>query len=235
LRITPRRKNKQESKHEQPAQDPKCHASGNRATYQSKDVGGAHDFGFSPTNFAGGKPGEVGGTFWRSGKYGYYADRVGPLSLDDRLEAGGKVVLKSGAPDSDMFLGWFNSTYKETPPTEAGHFLGIHVGGPTRVGHYFHPSLATAKGTRAQAKTGRVLEPGKVYEWSLVYDPAADSGNGAIQVTLAKEAVTLPLRKGIKTQGATFDRFGVFTSNIGGQIVRIYLDDLRYTGARPAP
>lgn len=214
------------------AQDPKWDASGNRATYQAKDVGGAHDFGFSPTNHAGGQPGEVGGIFWRSGKYGYYADRVGTLSLDDRLEASGKVVLKSAGPDSDMFLGWFNSTNQETPPTEAGHFLGVHVGGPTHVGHYFHPSLTTAKGTRAQAKMGSILVPGTVYDWSLVYDPTAEDGNGAIRVTLGKETVTLPLRKGVTSQGARFDRFGLFTSNIGGQMVRIYLDDLKYTAAR---
>src|SRR5262245_6141312 len=146
------------------SQDPKWDASGNRATYQSKDVAGAHDFGFSPTNHAGGKAGEVGGTFWRSGKYAYYADKVGPLTLDDRLEASGKVVLKVGAPDSDMFLGWFNSANKSEPPTQAGHFLGVHVGGPTRVGHYFHPSLATAKGATAQAPGGPVLAPGKVYD-----------------------------------------------------------------------
>ena len=113
---------------------------------------GAHDFGFSAkTNFAGGKPGEVGGDLWRSGKYGYYADRIGPLTLDDRLEASGKVVLKVGAPDSDVYLGWFNSADKEKPPAEAGNFLGVHVGGPTRIGHYFHPAFATAKGTRGLA------------------------------------------------------------------------------------
>ena len=216
------------------SQDPKWDAFGNRITYRSKFVGGAHDFGFSPTNHAGGKAGEVGGTFWRSGKYAYYADKVGPLSLDDRLEASGKVVLKSGAPDSDMFLGWFNSANKDEPPTQAGHFLGVHVGGPTRVGHYFHPALATARGTRSQAAAGPVLTPGKVYNWSLVYDPTAAGGNGTITVTLGKESVTLPLKKGVKAQGARFDRFGLFTSNIGGQIVRIYLDDLKYTAARPA-
>src|SRR5262249_30651060 len=216
------------------AQDPKWDASGNRATYQSKDVGGAHDFGFSPTNHAGGKAGEVGGTFWRSGKYAYYADRVGPLPLDDWLEASGKVVLKSGGPDSDMFLGWFNGTNKDQPPTQAGHFLGVHVGGPTRVGHYFHPSLATAKGTRSQAAAAPGPAPRKGHQWSLVYDPAAAGGNGAITVTLGKESVTLILKKGLKAQGASFDRFGLFTSNIGGQIVRVYLDDLKYTAARPS-
>jgi hypothetical protein len=74
-----------------------------------------------------------------------------------------------------------------------------------------------------------------VQEWSLVYDPTAEGGTGAVTVTLDKESVTLALPKGIQAQGARFDRFGVFTSNIGGQIVRLYLDDLKYTAARPAP
>jgi hypothetical protein len=134
-----------------------------------------------------------------------------------------------------MFLGWFNSSNKDEPPTRAGHFLGVHVGGPTRVGHYFQPSLATAQGAHAQAKAGPVLTPGKVYDWSLVYDPTAEVGNGAITVTLDKESVTLALKKGFKAQGASFDRFGLFTPSIGGQIVRLYLDDLKYTAARAAP
>lgn len=215
--------------------DPKWDASGNRATYQAKDVGGAHDFGFSATNHAGGKPGEVGGTFWRSGKYGYYADKVGPLSLDDRLEASGRVVLTVGAPDSDMFLGWFNSANKDRPPVYSGHFLGVHVGGPTRVGHYFHPAFTTGKGTKGMAEKGPVLVPGKVHEWSLVYDPAAEGGRGSIRVTLGDESVTHTLKAGQRAEGARFDRFGLVTSDIGGQIVRIHLDDLKYTAARRAP
>ena len=214
--------------------DPSWVGSNNRARIENVPVG-AHNFGFSAeTNFAGGKPGEVGGDLWRGGEYSYYADRVGPLTLDDRLEAGGKVVLRVGAPDSDVFLGWFNSANKDQPPTKAGHFLGVHVGGPTRVGHYFQPSLATARGTRAQAKAGPVLTPGKVYDWSLVYDPDAEGGNGAVTVTLGEESVTLALEKGLKAQGARFDRFGLFTPAVGGQMVRIFLDDLKYTAARPA-
>jgi hypothetical protein len=213
------------------AGDPKWDASRNRLTYKAVDIGGAHNFGFSDTNHAGGQPGEVGGTFWRAGKYGYYADRVGPLSLDDRLEASGRVVLQVGAPDADMYLGWFHGAEKERPPVEAGPFLGVHVGGPTRVGHYFHPAYATAEGTRGLADGGPVLRPGKAYDWSLVYDPAAEGGQGAIRVTLGKESVALVLKKGIKAQGARFDRFGLFTSTIGGQVVRIFLDDLKYTAS----
>lgn len=211
------------------SRDPAWDASGNRLTYQAKDVAGAHNFGFSLTNYAGGAAGEIGGTLWRSGKYAYYADRVGSLSLDQRLEASGKVVLRGAGPDSDMFLGWFNSASNDTSPAQAGNFLGVHVGGPTRVGHYFHPSMTTASGTRAQAEAGPVLVPETVYNWSLVYDPEADDGRGTIRVALGNDSVTLHLKPGIKAQGGRFDRFGLFTSNIGGQIVRIYLDDLRYT------
>jgi hypothetical protein len=160
------------------ASDPKWDASRNRLKYKATDVGGAHNFGFSNTAHAGGKAGEIGGTFWRSGKYAYYADKVGPLSFDERLEARGKVVLQVGAPDADMFLGWFNSKDKETEPTKAGNFLGVHVGGPTRVGHYFQPAFTTARGTNVLATTGPVLAPGKAYDWSLLYDPNAENGLG---------------------------------------------------------
>jgi hypothetical protein len=40
------------------------------------------------------------------------------------------------------------------------------------------------------------------------------------------------LREGYRAQGGRFDRFGLFTSTAGGQLVRIYLDDLKYTASR---
>jgi hypothetical protein len=134
-----------------------------------------------------------------------------------------------------MYIGWFSSAAKDKPPALSGNFLGVHVGGPTRIGHYFQPALATARGTRGKPKTGPVLTPGKAYAWSLVYDPTANRGQGAIRVTLGRETATFALKKGLKAQGARFDRFGLFTSNIGGQLVRIFFDDLKYTAARPNP
>ena len=99
---------------------------------------------------------------------------------------------------------------KEKPPAKAGNFLGIHVGGPTRVGHYFNPAFATSKGTIGYLKKGPVLVPGKVLDWSLVYEPGGIEGNGQIQVTLGKETVLLPMKAGSKAEGAEFDRFGLF-------------------------
>lgn len=221
-----------DGKREDFSEDPGWDAVGNRGTFENPMPAGAHDFGYSATDFAGGAVGEVGGVLWRGGEYAYYADRVGPLSLDDRLEAGGRVVMVVGGVDADMYLGWFNSANKDQPPTQVGHFLGVHVGGPTRVGHYFQPAFATAKGKMAHAKAGPLLVPGKVYAWSFVYDPSAEGGQGAMQVTLDKQSVRLPLKKGSK-QDVRLDRFGLFTPAVGGQIVKIYLDDLTYT-SRPA-
>ncbi len=214
------------------ARDPGWSAAGNRASYEDREVVGAHDFGYSAkTSHAGGAPGEVGGGLWRSGDFGYYADRVGTLDLEQRLEARGKVKLVTAGPDSDMHIGWFSSASKDKSPQETGSFVGIHVGGPTRVGHYFIPVFTTAKATKGKVETGPVLTPGKIFDWSLLYDPAANGGDGEMRVTLGSESATLPLKPGQKKQGASLDRFGLFTSQAGGQMVKIFLDDLTYTSA----
>jgi RNA polymerase sigma factor (sigma-70 family) len=140
------------------------------------------DPGWEAFNFAGGSLGEIGGTFWRAATgFGYYADRVGPLTLEDRLEARGRVVLKVAAQQSDMFLGWFNSAAKQKPPVEAGNFLGNHIGGPSRVGHYFRPAYTMAQGARGEPKIGPVLVPDRACEWTLRPDserrPGRHPGN----------------------------------------------------------
>ena len=213
------------------AADPGWAQTGNRSVYEESTQVGTHNFGFSPgTNHAGGaRAGEMGGDLWRSGKYAHYADRVGPLTMNDRLEARGKVVLAVGAPDSDVFLGWFGGDSKDQSPLDTGKFIGVHVGGPTRVGHYFHPALAVTPGKPVAAPAGPVMRQGEVYNWSLLYDPAAENGHGAITVTLGDETVTMPLKQGLRAKGGRFDRFGLLNSPIGGQLVRIYLDDVTYT------
>jgi hypothetical protein len=225
--------------------DPKWVGMGNNAKFEDRKQGGAHDFGFCETSHAGGKPGEIGGMIWRSGEFGYYADRIGALTLTNRLEARGRVVLLAAPPDSGMYLGWFNSAEKTYAPPQAGNFLGIKIGGPTRVGHYFVPTYAAArkapveladgrehpKRISIESSTGPVLVPEKVFDWKLVYDPDGNDGNGVIEVTLGKDSVTLPLKGNDKKIGATFDRFGLFTSHIGGSYVQIYFDDMAYTTA----
>ncbi len=198
--------------------DPGWIESGSRATYDNAEQVGAHNFGFSAaTSHAGGAAaGEVGGSLWHSGKYAYYADRIGPLSADERFEARGRVVLLVGAPDSDMRFGWFTSTATD----DRGPFIGVNIGGPTRVGHYFRPP---------GAEKAPVLRPGKSYPFSIVYDPTAGDGRGSTTVTLGDDTVAHTFKPGQKPKDVKFDRFGLFNSTAGGQIVKIYFDDLAYT------
>jgi hypothetical protein len=216
-------------------EDPNFDAAGNRATYQSKDAGGAHNFGYSETNNAGGaKSGEIGGTFWRAERWGYYGDKIETLSFDDRLEAHGKIMMAAAGPDADMSFGWFHTDEgAAADPQKSGTFLGIHVGGPTRVGHYFMPVFTVNEKLRGTAPKAPLLQAGKTCDWFLIYDPAANNGDGAITATLADESITLNLKPGqkAKAKDARLDHFGMFSLAAGGQMVKIYLDDISYTAA----
>jgi len=87
-------------------EDPRWIGAGNRVAFEDREQVGAHDFGYSAkTSWADGVAGEVGGVLWRCDEYAYYADRVGPLDLEQRLEARGKVKLVTAGPDSDIYLG----------------------------------------------------------------------------------------------------------------------------------
>lgn len=235
-----------DGKREDFTKDPGWIAIGNHDTYQKKEETGAHHFGFSKTSFAGGPEGEIGGMMWRAGLYAYYADRVGTLSLNDRLEASGKIVLNAGPPDSVAYFGWFNSAEKVNAPTQAGQFVGIKIGAPTKIGHCALPAYAVAlprdhkivndgqhpPNINVEKSQGPRFVPQQVTAWKLVYDPAGNSGAGLITATLGDQSVTLALKAGDKAKGAIFDRFGLFTGHRGGSYVRIYFDDLKYT-ARP--
>ena len=210
--------------------DPNWDGVGNRSTYQTAEVGGAQNFGFSDTHFAGGeKPGELGGSFWRTeGPVASYADRVGPFTLNDKLVARGKVAMVSGAPDSGMLIGWFNS---KTVDQKDGlrDFVGVRVEGPTRVGHYFAPVVADEQGLLGKVRTAPVLAPDKKsHDWEIQYDPKANGGGGVLIVRLDGETVTLDL-KSRNHREVRLDRFGVFTPRVGGSQVKIYFDDVTYT------
>ena len=237
------------------AKDPGWEGRNNRARIQDTLRNGYHDFGFSPdTHLAGGSAGEMGGYFWLLSKaYAYYADRIGPLSLDDPLEAHGKLYLKFVTPDCEMSLGWFNSSQKAPPAQrlhqtmmagirrdprdthlrKTDHFLGLYLSHDGR-GFGVRPALVTATGSKVIHR-GEVPhpDPRTACEWTLKYDPYAAAGKGALTVTLAGKTATLTLDAKLREEGATFDRFGFFPSG-GGGMVHIYFDDLKYTANRTA-
>ena len=172
--------------------------------------------------------------FWRTDKdWGYYADSIASLTFDDRLEARGKIKLVVGGPDADICIGWFRTDGGTVPPNKVGDFLGVKIGGPTRVGHMLAPNYTVHEELRGLADHAPVMVPGKAYEWSMVYDPQAQDGQGAITVKLGDETVVLSLKPGHRAAAkrARFDRFGLFSTYPGGQIVHTYVDDLEYTAA----
>ena len=145
------------------------------------------------------------------------------------------MAFTVGGPDSAMRIGWFNSGASHEPAGQEppANFVGILIEGPSRIGHYFRPAYGLAQGAGTAAQQGPMIFPSdRKHSWTLTYDPRANGGNGAIRVTLDDAPVTLILAPGHKAQGASFDRFGVFTVRTGGGQVKAYFDDLSYTVAR---
>ena len=205
---------------------------GNEVEFEDRAVRPKHDFGYSQSAHAGGKPGEIGGLIWRDEAPAFYAQTAGPFTLEDEISASGKVVLKAAASDSGVYLGWFDAATKEnkeTPDHEKPlpNHLAIMIEGPSRAGHYFRPSYRNADGHGAALDDGPTILPdGKAHTWSLRYSPAGAGGNGQITVGFDGNLQTQDLAPGHRKRGATFDRFGLFNIQSGGGHVEIYLDDL---------
>lgn len=225
------------------AKDPGWEGVGNRREYQTADVRPRFDFGYSPTNHAGGKEaGELGGLVFRGDcrykdKLAAYGDRLKPLTLDKPLKASGKVALRRGVSDSTVLLGFYHSedSLEVNPSQSSGFpksFLGVAVEGPSREGFLFYPAYRVrgdGQGYANGADRPHILPDGKSHDWSLAYDPAAADGRGRIVVTFDGKSVSLDLGAGDRKTGARFDRFGLVTTWIDGNAQRVYFDDLTYT------
>lgn len=216
------------------ARDPKWDARGNKVSFAENVIRPMHNFGHGPTAHAGGHKGEVGGIMWRDEKPAYYADQVGPFTLDDELFASGKLAFTAAGSDSGLYLGFFDATSKKNktvPEHEERqkNMLAIAIEGPSRIGHYFRPAVFNSVGGGMSKSDGPIIRPdGEVHEWSLHYSPTAAGGNGQITVKFDENTQTLDLKPEDRKRGATFDRFGFFNMQTGGHYVFLYADDLSY-------
>ena len=221
--------------------DPGWEGKGNSVKFEDRVRRPWNDFGFRPTAHAGGQPGELGGIIWRDEQPAYYADRVGPLTLEDELSASGTFALSMAGSDSGVYLGWFHAADKrgkdvpehETPQE---NLLSLLIEGPSRIGHYVRPAYRTSDGAGGIPDAGPILRPdGRVHRWSIRYSPREAGGRGRVTVTLDDQALSLDLEPGHRARGATFDRFGLFNHQSGGHMVELYIDDLTYTTRPPGP
>jgi len=216
--------------------DPKWEGHGNEIEFPDRVRRPWHDFGFSITNNAGSKIGEIGGVIWRAGSPAYYADCVGPFTLDNPLHAEGKIAFTRSMADSGTCIGFFNARSKkdaakltEQDANEADQ-LGIFVEGPSRVGHYFRPFYFNHDRQGILLKDGPVILPdGQPHRWSLDYDPTGANGHGEITVNFDDHTQKLELNPKQRRTGASFDHFGLFNRHTGGSFVEVWLDDLKYS------
>src|SRR5262245_12957752 len=143
--------------------DPDWVGVGNQVEFADRAIRPLHDFGFSRTNHAGGQPGEIGGIIWRDDKPAFYGDRTKRLTLDDELEASGRIAFLAAGSDSAVRLGWFDSeTLKARQRSEYDdplrNFLGIMIEGPSRIGHYVRANVASSAG-QVGLSEGPIIRP----------------------------------------------------------------------------
>ena len=67
------------------------------------------DFGYTRTNFAAKSPGEIGGRITRASEPAWYAAKIPPKTLDDKLAASGNFTITEGG--GAVCCGWFNGQH----------------------------------------------------------------------------------------------------------------------------
>ncbi len=217
------------------SKDPGWTGVGNHEYFEDPVLYGTNDFGYSSTSYAGGEIGEIGGRLWRVDKgeahlKGWYGTDTGNLSLDERLEARGRIAFRKFCIDTGMHIGFFNHEEQGWHPR---NFVGVNIDSYTPVGLLFMPMYGTSEGAWDIGDANRspwFVDDGKPLDWSIIYDPGAAEGRGAVTATLGDQSFTLPLKVGEKEQGAVMNRFGIFNmQDNNGKYCEVYLDDIEYT------
>jgi hypothetical protein len=217
------------------SRDPQWRSAGSHADFRDPIVRPFNDASWQPTSHAGGKPGEIGGVFWRDDPPAFFATPVGKLTLDDELHASGRIIMTAAAADSGVYLGWFNAASKTNrPPRDRTitqtNALAIAIEGPSRIGHYFRAAAWNAAGQGILQDEGPVIQPdNQLRTFSLDYSPNAAAGRGQITVTLDADKISITLPEHMRQNSATFDHFGFFNFQPDGHYVKIFLDDLEFT------
>src|SRR6476620_10220044 len=139
------------------------------------------DFGWKSSDGAG----EIGGTIWRSRTPAWYAAKVGPYTLNDKLSASGQLAVKPAKRVDGFYFGFFNSARQEWRPWSS---LAVRIGDIRSQ----NPPAAEvivdymSAGWKAGGYTiGLLPIDGKPRKWALTYEP---------NVTVPKEWTDSKLR-----------------------------------------
>ena len=228
------------------SQDPRWEGRNNASRYTEPNFHAMHSFGWSQTNWAGEKPGEIGGLFWRTEPRdplcSYYGDDVGELTLEDPISFSGTICFTDGMTDAAAFFGYFNretqvrelDAARSEPFSPAASSMGITIADSSAVGYYFTPRVTSA-GREGVRKACEVFTPDRRRRRFIFdYDPRGNGGTGRVTVTLDGRVYALDLTPQQRKSGAVFNRFGLANVRSGGHSVEFFLDDVTYTARREA-
>lgn len=219
--------------------DPNWIEKSSRVAFTDCEVRPRHRFGFRPSHEAGGlEAGEMGGILWRTESRepetaGYYADdRIGVLTLTNRLWACGRLSMPRTCVDSGLFLGWFNTNTFATASAPGAllprRFLGAVVESTSDEGQKLNAAWSGALDRFAIARNSpRLVPPTGPLDWTIEYTPELPAGNLTVTVGGQKSILTVP--RSVRTEGVDFNAFGIGTTRKGGHWVEMFFDDLVYS------
>src|SRR6187431_358139 len=174
--------------------DPGWEGNNNRTEIKSPPVV-KQDFGYSAKSVAGKTKGEIGGSVTRTTKPAYYAAKIGPKTLNDKLSASGTFAIPACHPGAGLFFGFFNANQPGGSGRPIGS-LGLHFDFEGAGGR-----LAVRLITGQNQSCGTFITPyipgkfrptpirndGTRYHWTLDYDPQAGGGKGRFTFTLRSD------------------------------------------------
>ena len=197
--------------------EPAWEAINNRAKAEPREV--RQDFGYSRTAHCGKGPGEMGGFLTPAAEPAFYGMKIEPRTLEQPLEASG--LLTSTGREGHLLLGFYNAGTVKEWRTQNTVSLRLSGRGDTfyawleyctskwRAGGDNPQGFSTGEAGSSRRDMFAVPAKGKVYRWSLRYDPAANGGTGAVFARIGDQEAVCHLDPGHKADGATFNRFGI--------------------------
>jgi hypothetical protein len=198
-------------------------------------------FGYRPTTNASSEPGEIGGIVTRAEKVAFYARPIAPTGLDRQLRASGTLNVTDAATGGGLAWGWFSSASQQwRSPSSLQLRLGAqYKPGSRAVVAVLNLDFASRDNfaTAYEPNTPLILVPGRVYRWTLTYDPRGGptrSGSARLAVS-GVGARTIDLTPMLRRSGVRFDRFGMGNVAVSGDRFAGYIGDPTLNGESLLP
>ncbi len=198
------------------------------------------NFGYQSTNHAGGeRSGEIGGTIQRSTTPARYSMPINERTLDEPLHVSGSFAVTRAGGGSGVMCGWF---HEDSQGWRTSNSLGFRLDGNGGKYWVFYEygtrnrrtgGGGAFEGERYQTTpTPPFLADGTTHHWSLTYTPHADTEDATIRFSIDDRGYELDVPVEHRRDGATFNRFGLWNVETGGDTLDAYFDDFTINGHR---